>query len=365
MRCASSRCLVLFTSLILCTSACAADEPATAPAQSATDTLDHGAIDYAAPASPQWKLIGKRSDDLSAGYRAEDQSEIVIVAAPQKQAIQNGLGAVLAKRIKETVQAEAAKGNIEIIEQPKVEPDDRFLLRMRDKFKAQGKTIERLELFNGVGKNLISVTIKSLSDDADQTKKIFEAGEEVMLSIRTHRPGEPPPRVPTHLSLPHSENKVVAATTKPVTYPEARLRVSPPAGWRAESTGNSSGLIVTWRDPNDETNLIMLTYRPIPDDAKKDPKLRALAVEQTAAGEHPSFNIEGGEAGPTQTITDRRFLHKTRTDYNVKGTNVRVSFRQVHAGDGVASVTSVSLTQSADDVDALADKVASEVRATR
>ena len=89
-------------------------------------------------------------------------------------------------------------------------------------------------------------------------------------------------------------------------------------------------------------------------------------VFQLASGEKPYFQAEGAQpVGPAQPMTDKHFIHKTRTDYKTKdGQQFRVSFRQLRAGDGVVSVTNVALQDKADSVEALADKVATEVRAT-
>ena len=69
--------------------------------------------------------------------------------------------------------------------------------------------------------------------------------------------------------------------------------------------------------------------------------------------------------GQAQEVTDRRFLRKTRTDYAHDGTRFRVVSRQIRAGNAIASVTSVVREENADRVDAVADRVALDVRGTR
>src|SRR5450432_1354748 len=320
--------------------------PTTAPSQS----LLQGAIVYTPPVD--WNFLGKRNDDRSAGYSAPQHlAQIVIVIAPQEQTVPDELGPKLALQIGQTIRAEAAKGNIEIVSQPKVEPDKRFLLKIHDQFKTKGKFSDRTLLYRGIGRNLVSLTVNAFSENPDEQKQIVETAESMMLSVALDHP---------------ASEKRAGATTKPVVLTAAHLRVSPPVGWTAESTGQASGLIVTWRDPVDASNFIALTFRSIPPQSGDDPQLTGFAIEQIAAGEKPVFNVEGAQMiGQLQTISDKRFLKKTRAEYQVKESKLSVTFRQLRVGDGVASITSVSVNDKMDEVDAMADQVATNVRAMR
>ncbi len=345
--------LIFCLALVLVCSARAA-EPTSA---SSPDTLAEGKIIYLAPAD--WNSLGKRADGLSAGYAMpEGKAQIVIVCAPQQQTIPDELGPKLAMTIGKAIRGEAAKGNIEQVTPPKSEEDKRFLLKIHDQYKVHGKFSDRVQLFRGVGKNLVSVTVNAFTENPDEAKAIHEAAEQMMVSVRLNRPGSAPPT-----SAPARAKPGAAATSQPVVFNEPKLRVAPPVGWRSEPTGHASGVIVTWRDPTDSSNLITLSFRPIPEQAKADPALRGIAIDQLAAGEKPSFQVEGGEPiGQTQTIHDKRFLRKIRTDYQAHDVKFRVTMRVVRAGLGIASLTSVALQDKADEVDALADKVAAEVK---
>jgi hypothetical protein len=347
--------LIFCCMLAIYISARAEDSPTTLPAQS--ETLLAGAIIYLPPAD--WKFLGKRGDDRSVGYQLPPRAgQIVIVVTPQTQTVPDELGPKLGMQIGQTIRAEAAKGNIQIISQPKVEEDKRFLLKVHDQFKTKGQLSDRTQLFRGVGKNLVSVTVNALTDDADQQKQIEMIGEQVMLSVRLNRPGA--------TAAPQVGTKTSGATTRPVLFSAARLRVTPPLGWNAEPTDRASGLIVTWRDPAEGNDLIALSCQQIPTQLDDDPKMIELAVEQTVASEKPVFDVQGAQAiGSVQTISDKRFLKKTRAEYQLKDAKLRVTFRQLRAGDAVVSVTGVSTEEHGDEVDALGDQVAAEVRATR
>jgi len=315
--------------------------PTSAPVRN--ETLAQGTVAYTPPAD--WRFLGVRPDDRGVGYlRLDGLGQIVVTVTPQPQSVPDSLGAKLATQLQQTIRDEAAKGNIQIVTPPKVEVDKRFLLKMHDRFKAQGKSADRVQFYQGVGRNLVSVVSTAFSDDPDQSKTVHDLAEQVMLSVKLNRP-----RVP--------------ATTRPVAFAQAHLRVAPPAGWTAEATGNATGTIVSWHDPDDMANLITLTYRTIPASAKNDSATKTLAVQQLALGEKPQFQMPGAKiVGQTRTLTDARFLHKTQTDYDVEGVKLRVTFRQVRAGDGVASITNIALRAQADTIDALADKVATETK---
>jgi hypothetical protein len=154
--------------------------------------------------------------------------------------------------------------------------------------------------------------------------------------------------------------------TQPVLFRQARLRITPPSGWDAEPTDKPSGIIVVWRDPADSTNIITLSYRLLPASARNaDASLRTMAINELARGEKPDFQAAGAKAiGATTNVNDKRFLRKTKSDYDVKGSTITVGFRQVRAGDGVVSITSISLQDKSAAVDEIADKVATDVRST-
>jgi hypothetical protein len=162
--------------------------------------------------------------------------------------------------------------------------------------------------------------------------------------------------------------KLNSATTRPagpVNFTEAHLRTTPPPGWEIEATGHPTGLIASWRNPNDSSQLITLQYQTLPSTPRIDPAMKPAAMEKLASGQTPSFQSDDVKAiGPARSITDRRFPRKTQSDYEVAGVKLRITFRQVRAGDGVVSITSVSKPETAASVEAIADKIAVDTRST-
>jgi hypothetical protein len=329
---------------------------ASASAPSGSQTLGENALIYTPPAD--WKSLGMTHDNLSAGYAPADKSaQIVLVAVREPQTIPDDLGPKLALQFGQTIRAEAKKGNIQIVTQPKAEEDKRFLLKLHDQFRAKGKFGDRTQLFRGVGKFLVSVTATAFTEDADQQQKVEQIAEDVMLSVRLNQPGAAP--------APGNATAVKpAATTQPILFAAAHLRLTPPGDWIVEQTNQPNGLLATWHDPASSSDLIALTYREAP--AGTDADAMDAAVDQLAAGETPTVaSPDAKPLGPAQTIVDHRFLRKTSTDYQLNDAKLRVTMREIRAGDGVVSVTNIATTDRADGVDALADQVALGVRATR
>ncbi|WP_428939863.1 hypothetical protein [Fontivita pretiosa] len=336
---------------------CAAQEPTTSPA---TDTLLDGKLVYTPP--PGWQLLGK-FEDRRVGYGlGEGRAHMTLLATPQQNTIPDELAPKLAARIRQTILQEQQRGNLELVLEPRVEPDPRFLLRVHDRYHAQGKFGDRLQLFRGIGRNLVSVTVVALTDNEQEAAQIHEAAETAMQTV--HLAGTKPPVIRPRPRSVSASAPASAPADESIVLREARLRITPPAGWTAQLTANISGLLATWRDPQEPANVITLIYRPIPEQAKTDSRLRDLAIEELARAEKPSFQIEGAQpAGQTQTIADKRFLRKLRTEYSAREMKFVLTMRQVRAGDGVASITSIALPDKADEIDALADRVAMGVRA--
>jgi len=336
---------------------CAAQEPTTS---SATDTLLEGKLVYTPP--PGWQLLGK-FEDRRVGYGlSEGRAHLTLLATPQQNTIPDELAPKLAARIRQTILQEQQRGNLELVLEPRVEPDARFLLRVHDRYRAQGKFGDRLQLFRGVGRNLVSVTVVVLTENEQQAAQIHEAAETLMQTV--HLAGTKPPVIRPRPGSVSTSAPASAPAAQSIVLREAKLRITPPAGWTAQLTANTSGLIATWSDPHEPGNLITLVYRPVPEQAKADSRLRDLAIEELARGEKPSLQIEGAQpAGQTQTIADKRFLRKLRTEYAAQESKFVLTMRQVRAGDGVASITSIALPDKADEIDAVADGVALSVRA--
>lgn len=342
----------IFAWLLLSASIGSAQAPSTAPSEPMM--LDGGKLLFTAPR--ELTLLGKRDDDLSASYSlGENRALVTLVVTRQPQAIPDDFPPKLARLLTKTIREEASRGAIDIVMQPRGQTTPGMLLNLHDKFNTEERFGDRAQMYRGVGLYLVGVIATAFTEDEAEAKRVHELGAELLMSVRINRGG-----------AKKSGPVTRGAATRPVTFAEAKIRVTPPGGWNAQTTENASGMIVTYRDPQDQSNLIMISVRQLPPEARRDPELRDIIIDELVAGEKQSFKIDGAELhGDSKTITDRRFLRKTRTDYAHQERRFSVTSRQLRVGDALVSVTMVAREQSVDAVDALADKVALDVRPLR
>jgi hypothetical protein len=347
--------------LILLNSATLA-APTTGPASApSTQTLADGAISFIPPSG--WTQAGKAANGRTLAYvqlqpikatmavNADHQQSPLDEAAAQK------IGQMQCKRIIDN----APKSNVEIIDQPTVEKDQRFFLRIHHRFRKGESVGDQLQLYRVFGQELVAVAVTAYTDSPDDAKPIFNAAEQVMSSVHGSGAGATAAGPTTS-----SSTKAPQLSAKPITLSHAKLRLAPPEGWRADLNDAASGMVATFHDPADETNLVAISVRQLPKEAKADPKMRDALLDEMASGETAQLKVEGAEpVGQTVNVVDRRFLHKTRTRYRAKadGRQFDISSRQVRAGDEIVSVSVVSLEDKFDLIDKLADQVALSVRA--
>ncbi len=339
----------------LIASTCAA-QLATAPTTGPVEpmTLDRGKLVFTVP--PGLNFTGKRDDDCAATFTVGDnRANVALIVTLQEQAIPEDFPGKLAQLLGKRVRDEAAAGTIDIVMAPRVIKDPGMLLRIHDKYNTEERFGDRAQMFRAVGLYLVSVVATAYVEDEAEAKRVHELGAELLQSVRINRPGAKKPGPVTR-----------GPSTRPVTFAQSKIRVTPPSGWTSETTDNASGLIVTYRDPQDGSSLIMISVRQLPLEARRDPELRDIVIDELVAGEKQSFKIDGAElSGDTRTITDRRFLRKSRTEYAHQDRRFIVTSRQLRAGDVLVSVTMLARQQSADAVDELADKVALDVKPLR
>jgi hypothetical protein len=151
--------------------------------------------------------------------------------------------------------------------------------------------------------------------------------------------------------------------TRPTALPNAKIVFNGPAGWSEDTNDNTSGIVATYHDPVEQFNTIVISVRPLPPEANKDPKIRDALVEEIVNGEKASFKFDGANVvGETETVKDNRFLKKVRIRYEKADSKIQVTSRIRRIGDAVVSVAMASVESSADDVDKLADEVAMTLR---
>jgi len=145
-------------------------------------TLAAGEIRYTEP--PNWRSIPlTNAEDMRASYKNEAGNAVVTInVTPQQQPIPNTPIAAqsLGRQIVKAIRADLEKSGAEIIEPPKLERDERFFVRIRDKISLNGITSDRLHLYRALGYNLVMVSVDADNQSSDEVKAAYGVGEEVL-----------------------------------------------------------------------------------------------------------------------------------------------------------------------------------------
>jgi hypothetical protein len=323
-------------------------QPATAPA---TETLLKGDFIFTPPDG--WKLEGKADDGRRARYSHADpggQMEIIILQqeAPPTNAAAVQIGQAIAKKLRDNANSQGFK----LLMPPKVETDTKFYLRVHYKYAKEAEVAEQVAVYRVMGFELASIITTVFGDSPDEIR-LFEAGEKTLLGAKMARE--------VTKNTPRAR-----PATRPTVLSTAKITFNAPAGWDEQLSDNSSGIVATYHDPTQRFNTIIITVRPLPAEAKKDPKIRDAMVDEIVSGEKTQFKFDGAQAvGETEIVKDRRFIRKERIRYERTDAKIQVTARQLRIGDAVVSVAMAALDQSAADLDKLADEVALTVKAAR
>ncbi|MGH7177766.1 MAG: hypothetical protein ACREJC_10325 [Tepidisphaeraceae bacterium] len=335
-------------------------QPATAPTTAAAPRwLADGEVSFVPP--PGWTEVVKSRDGRTIVYVLGDshkpRATMVVNADHQPVALTASDADMIGQSVCKQIRDNAAKSGSEILSPPKSEPDARFFQRVHHRFTKSGSVGDQIQLYRVIGQNLVAVAVTSYGDSSEQSKQVFDVAEAVMLSVSAGT-------VTSAATTRPRVGVVATLSAKPTALPKAKIRVSLPADWAAEINDAASGMVATCRDPRDKSRMIAISVRPLPREARSDPKLRDALVDAIVSGERAQFKLDGATAvGDSKTITDRRFLRKVRTRYQGDGRRFDVCSRQIRAGDVIVSVTEVCLEDDFDTVDRLADQVALAARA--
>lgn len=338
-----------------------AADPATAPS---TETLL--SLKFEPPVG--WNFEGKTGDGKTAVYTLGNRRAVMAMnIAPQEFELDASAARNITQQICAKSRESAKKNGDVFIDPPVAVQDERFFARVHCRYRhkddktGQERVADQTQIFRVIGDNLIHVAVTAWTDDLAESRAVFEEAERMLLSVR----GGGSEAIPESQQKP--KDRLVRTTpklaAKPVTLERAKIRVAGPAGWKSESNDNASGIVITFRDPQDPTNLIAVSVRPLPAEARSDPKLRDALVDEIVSSEKQQFKIDGAKlVGATQAVKDNRFLRKTRTKYEAKRVKFQISSRALRIGDNVVSITALALDDVAEVVEKLADDVAAGVK---
>jgi hypothetical protein len=182
---------VLLLGLMAC---CVAAGPTTRPATSAPvrvrDGLVNGSVRFLVPAD--WEIVSRTDNGFNVVYRTGDEvGTISILITQQQDAIPQHNARVLAQ-MKETIlkwdNDDLKTRKVEVIDAPKVERDDRFMLKVHERFKDKEHMLDVIHIYRGIGLNLVGVTVAASTEDKDVAKKVHDAASLMLMSVSLAAP---------------------------------------------------------------------------------------------------------------------------------------------------------------------------------
>jgi hypothetical protein len=161
--------------------------PTTQP--TAKESLADGAIEFARPAD--W-TEAKGRKPLAAGFISPDHKGMITVEVWPQGDLGPSTGGQTVKLLRE---ARKKQPNLQIIMEPKLEPDKRFPVRIHEQYKSGDTTDDVVRLYRQVGPKVVMVTVNSKSPDDARDRELHQAGEQVSLSATfTKAPAKAPPK---------------------------------------------------------------------------------------------------------------------------------------------------------------------------
>lgn len=173
----------------------AATKPAPPPAPARVrDGVVNGGVRFLVPAD--WQVAERNADGFSVWYRLPgDRAVVSMLVTQQKQgipvhdvAVRQQMGKALVAMIGDDLK----KNNLDVIDAPKLENDDRFMCKIHERYKDHGAVVDAVHMYRGIGLNLVSVRAALKSDEKDEpaAKAIHEAGALMLMSV-TVGPADP------------------------------------------------------------------------------------------------------------------------------------------------------------------------------
>ena len=161
----------------------AGDAAGAKQARGVKESLVDGQFQFYPPEG--WEEVKKSRNATTAAYVAPGhQGAIAVQVLPPDADMDAATAALIVRRVK----ADRKKSGTKMVMDIAPEKDERFALRLREKYMEGEKTADVLRLYRKVGPRLVMVTIKSLGKSEEDAKPIHATGEEVTLSVEYVRP---------------------------------------------------------------------------------------------------------------------------------------------------------------------------------
>ena len=168
-----------------------ATHPTSAPAR-VKDAMLNGALRYLVPAD--WQLVRRTDDGLNVTYMLpQKQGAVSLVVTPQRGAFPKGnvgLKQRMAQSVLKAVNDDLARRKVEVIDRPKLEPDDAFVARVAYRFKEGDATVRAMHAYRAIGTVVVSVTSALTIEDAAEAQGVHDEAATMLLGV-TSGPANP------------------------------------------------------------------------------------------------------------------------------------------------------------------------------
>ena len=148
--------------------------------------LAGGKFEFVPPPSGTWDLADQTTDKAASFSTKDHEATLVIQVLPVNMSVDSNMADALAHSLKESHQ----KKKIKMMLEPTVEPDQRFMLKIHERYEVpskpgegpSGKTADSLHLYRNVGNTTLMATFYIISEDADAVKAAQTIAEDALLS---------------------------------------------------------------------------------------------------------------------------------------------------------------------------------------
>jgi len=133
-------------------------------------------LDFTPPEG--WEVAKNATTPTRAAYVSKDrQAMMSIELLPASMKIEPSLAADMIKKMRQNRQANSQK----YVDEPKVEKDEKYIIRIRERYQIKDKVADQLHLYRAVGPRFLLVTVNSLAGE-EKAGEHHAAGENASMS---------------------------------------------------------------------------------------------------------------------------------------------------------------------------------------
>ena len=165
-----------------------ATQPASAPAR-VRDGLLGGSVRFLVPS--QWRLFDRKEDQTQVFYHPSPEvGTVSVMVTPQGSVIRANDPATrdrIAQTLLGLINKDLATRSVQVVSKPRLESDDRFFIKIHERYTDGDYLLDVVHMYRVVGFNLVSVRVSFQNDakDEERAKAVHEAGAMVLMSVTT------------------------------------------------------------------------------------------------------------------------------------------------------------------------------------